>query len=328
MVLRVCWRCRCWRRAGNRWSRRRQASDGGATPARPGSPGTPSTPRAATVVAGSPVAIATATEASARRSYEDQHYETTPQPTDPWNGHFFVEGAATSFEEKVQWSELVVIVTDLEVLPGFWDTRDGKRPANPHLGGFRIYTPIRAKVKQVAKGSYTLPDIYFAAEGGTVGQDCYTVSNSRYSSGGGVLGTDYLYFATVNRYLEALPVAGDTRYRYYSGYYAYPISPSGTITIGTEHDIMGYRRMIRRARSRQTRRCARLRRWWGHLRQRRHQGDRQYARRQECHCLAARMRPWRMAWRSSESVDQGPRRMMLAVWSPGAVAIIRSRSCG
>jgi hypothetical protein len=150
------------------------------------------------------------------------------------------EGAATSFAEKVQrYSELITIVTDREVLPARWSTRDGQRPANPHLGGFTIVTPIRARVKHVAKGSYTLPEIHFAVVGGTVGQDCYYVSNSLYVGGGGVPGTDYLYLTTVYSYIETLPVPDDTRYRYYSGYFVYPISPSGTITIGPERDIMG-----------------------------------------------------------------------------------------
>ena len=148
---------------------------------------------------------------------------------------------AVSFANKVRrYAKLIVLISGREELPARWDTPNGQRPANPHLGGFRIITPLHARVQRVIKGSYTLPDIYFASVGGTVGQDCYSVSDSLYvGNSDGTPSGDYLCLTAVDDYLKALPIPGDARYRYFSSGYSYPISTAGTITIGPERDIMG-----------------------------------------------------------------------------------------
>lgn len=207
-------------------------------PASPAPP-RPATASAATPVAGPTTVVAAATTPSPPHRCAWQRYDTTPRPADPWRGGAAAEGAATSFAEKTKAANLIVLVTARELLSAHWDTEDGQRPANPHLGGFRIVTPIRARVKRVVKGRYTLPDIYLAVVGGTVGQDCYSVSNSLYFGDGGASGADYLYFTSPDEYPKTPPVPGDRRYRYFGGYSAYPISPGGTITIGPERDIMG-----------------------------------------------------------------------------------------
>jgi hypothetical protein len=105
-----------------------------------------------------------------------------------------------------------------------------------------IITPLRARVQRVVKGRYTLPDIYFASVGGTVGQDCYSVSNSLYvGNSSGTPSGDYLYLTSASNYLNVLPIPGDERYRYFSSGFSYPISVDGTVTIGPERDIMGYK---------------------------------------------------------------------------------------
>lgn len=98
---------------------------------------------------------------------------------------------------------------------------------------------MRAKVLRVAKGTYALDTIYLTTSGGTIGQDCHGVSDSLYV-GVGPVGKDYLYLTSPSD-LQTPPVPGDSRYRFYSGYSVYPVSPSGTITIGPERDIMDYR---------------------------------------------------------------------------------------
>jgi hypothetical protein len=82
---------------------------------------------------------------------------------------------------------------------------------------------------------------YFAHLGGEVGQNCAYISNSLYL-GGGPGSSRSLCLAKLAEYREASPVAGDPRYRFYSIARSYAVSPEGTITIGPERDIMGYKK--------------------------------------------------------------------------------------
>jgi hypothetical protein len=215
------------------------------------------TPRSGTpLVVASPVvevpatvalATATATEAAAPVSYgcPARDYQVTPSSSDPYLYTIFVEGGAISFADRVRkYADLIVLINKGQKLSPRWTTADGRRPANPYaerdLGppAYTIITPERAEVVKVAKGRYDLPAIYVAHFGGRIGRDCVDSSDSLYL-GGGPAGTQYLWLLSLATYPEARPVADDPRYRFYSLTRSYPVSPSNTITIGPEHDIMG-----------------------------------------------------------------------------------------
>jgi hypothetical protein len=72
-----------------------------------------------------------------------------------------------------------------------------------------------------------------------VGQDYAYLSDSLYL-GGGPAGSRSLCLANLADYPQALPVADDPRYRFYSLSRRYSVSPEGALTSGPERDIMGY----------------------------------------------------------------------------------------
>jgi hypothetical protein len=172
----------------------------------------------------------------------DSGYRPSPQPGDPYLGGGIGERKAYSFAAKVKmpWA-CIVVATVRDILPARWATADGRRPDNPHgARSMLIFTPVRVEVDRVATGAYSLPDLYFAAPGGRIGQDC-----AAYSGSGAWptfrFGERFLYFVSEDAGLAVSPVPGDSRYRYYSADYSYAVTPDGTLTIGPEYDIMGGR---------------------------------------------------------------------------------------
>lgn len=107
-------------------------------------------------------------------------YRPDRKPSDPYSLHMAGEAKAYPFSEKVrQLAQLLVVGTVRDILPSRWVTPDGRRPANPHTGNdLLLITPVRVEVERVAKGAYALPDIYLAAPGGRIGEDCASYSGS------------------------------------------------------------------------------------------------------------------------------------------------------
>jgi len=164
----------------------------------------------------------------------------TPSPDAPYVWSIAVEGVARSFAARVRAAPLILLVVAPGYFPARWTTPDGTRPANPHGGNpYTIIIPERTDVVAVAKGSYDLSQLYVAYFGGRIGQDCASGSNSLYT-GGGPIGARFLYLLAPAGYPEATPVPDDRRYRFYAVTRSYPVSPEGMVTIGPEHDIMGY----------------------------------------------------------------------------------------
>jgi hypothetical protein len=169
-------------------------------------------------------------------------YRPDRKPSDPYWLHVAGEAKAYSFNEKVQQlAQLIVVGTVRDILPSRWITPDGHRPANPHIiHDLLIITPIRVEVERVAKGTYALPDIYLAAPGGRIGDDCasYSGSGPRPSFR---FGERYLYFVSPFDYTLPNPVPAESKYRFFTPRYSYTVKPDGTLTIGPEYDIMGHR---------------------------------------------------------------------------------------
>jgi hypothetical protein len=146
-----------------------------------------------------------------------------------------------SFADKVRKvAELVLLGTVGDILPARWTTSDGQRPGAPKSGNAFIFTPVRVAIERLAKGAYTLPEIYFAVPGGRVGQDCesYTGSGAwpEFWTGG-----RFFYFVNRERYDNLQPVPGDSRYSYFRAANSYSVTPNDLVTIGPEYDIMGNR---------------------------------------------------------------------------------------
>ena len=169
-------------------------------------------------------------------------FGVTPSPNDPVLGGYAAEGIAIAFTERIQRATVIVLIEGRKFLPARWNTSDGARPDNPHRANstYTIITPERARVVTVAKGEYTLPEIYLAHDGGKVGSDCYFTSNSL-SLPNGPIGTRFLYLIAPYSLMSVTPVVNDPRYQFYRASRIYPVSPDGTITIGPESDIMGNR---------------------------------------------------------------------------------------
>jgi len=166
---------------------------------------------------------------------------STPSPDAPYLWSIAVEGVAQSFAARVRAAPAILLVTARGYSPARWTTSNGARPANPHSGGpYTIITPERTDVVAVAKGNYDLPQLHVARFGGRISQDCVSGSNSLYT-GGDPIGTRFLYLLAPAEYPEATPLLDDPRYRFYTVTRSYAVSPMGMVTIGPEHDIMGYR---------------------------------------------------------------------------------------
>ncbi|MFN8516378.1 MAG: hypothetical protein U0841_28110 [Chloroflexia bacterium] len=215
------------------------------------SPGTPATPVTATPASGTPVGspvaatpvVPTPTLWTAQPSLLGRGpcpgfgSSSSAEPSAPYNRSTAFDQDASPFAEKVRrFAQLILIGTVRDILPARWTTPDGQRPVNPHSGQVAtIYTPIRVQIEQLAKGTYALPDLYFAEFGGRVGQDCESYSGSRAEFR---FGQRYLYL--VNSYaITQPPVPGDDRYGFHRALASYAINPDGTLTIGPEHDAGG-----------------------------------------------------------------------------------------
>lgn len=100
-----------------------------------------------------------------------------PTPTTPPEAPFFAYGIAElipSPSKRVGVSSDLVVVAEVVAVQSWWDTADGKRPANPHDGEYRhhIYTETTVKVETGLVGDAKAGDqLTLIQTGGQVGED-------------------------------------------------------------------------------------------------------------------------------------------------------------
>ncbi len=102
---------------------------------------------------------------------------STPTPTVPPEAPFFAYGIADllpSASKQMGVSSELVVVAKVVAVQSWWDTADGKRPANPHDGENRhhIYTETTVKVDDGLIGNAKAGDqLTLIQTGGQVGAD-------------------------------------------------------------------------------------------------------------------------------------------------------------
>jgi len=100
-----------------------------------------------------------------------------PTPTTAPEAPFFAYGIADlipSSSKQMGVSSDLVVVAEVVAVQSWWDTADGKRPANPHDGEYRhhIYTETTVKVEAGLVGDAKAGDqLTLIQNGGQVGED-------------------------------------------------------------------------------------------------------------------------------------------------------------